>query len=466
MSGIGSSGKPGTPPIGHGPSAITRTIHPRDDKKGKKKKNQDEQSMDSKEGHDEFAVRVDASLFHLKSGDIIEGCVVGHDGEDRLILDSSEGHFHLAGRVNLQPDDKATIRVIKSNITIEGVVIAAAGIQLSMPIHVVITPMDIHGGELSHETKTPDDDIKANPTYHPQKTPSKSALVEPQEDKAFVMSKTTFGVHNSDQVHSPTVKSTPPLAYQDLRTIIEASATPPKESKPDVVKPATKGHDKRPSMTKLLEIFEQEHPDISNDLRITFFGQNGLVPNGLAFFLAGLIFPDTQAWLGFETSSRYKDHPALKALDSDFMALHENINCLANENWRLVVLPYPEGDANRAIKIISNIQTGHGQDGSVVDMRTIVSQLNFVEPLNGGKALGKLQIEAIFMPNDHTLTLRFSNELHEDIRRDIELLTMLYFAKSHIKGHILFAPLSAGNIDFNEIITGLKFEETPSSIST
>ena len=102
MSGIESGGKSGTPPIGHGPSAITRTKHPRDEKKDKKNKNHDEQSMGN-EGHDEFAVRVDASLFHLKSGDIIEGNVVGRDGEDRLILDSPEGHFHLAGHVNLQP---------------------------------------------------------------------------------------------------------------------------------------------------------------------------------------------------------------------------------------------------------------------------------------------------------------------------------------------------------------------------
>ena len=146
--------------------------------------------------------------------------------------------------------------------------------------------------------------------------------------------------------------------------------------------------------------------------------------------------------------------------------MHENINCLTNENWRLVVLPHPEGDANRAIKTISNIQTGHDQDGNVVDMRTVVSQLDFVECHNGIKPLGRLQVEAILMPNDLSLTFRFAREVDQEIRRDLEMLSMLYFAKAGIHGHVLFAPIKSGHIDFNEIENELKLEASPPSFST
>lgn len=466
MSGIGTDGKSGAPPIGHGPSAVTHSNQRRADNKKNKNNKQNEQDETGRESHDEFAVKVDASFFNLSNGDILEGTVTRRESEKRLLLDSATGHFILTGEVNLSVGEKATIKVLKSHQTIDAVVVAAAGIKLSMPIPVVISPIDIHLGTLAPEINKADENIQPNITYSPQKQVKTGNIPNPQEDTAFVMATTNVGGKVSPQIQSPKIKAKPNLACQDLSTLIEASANNSNQVKHKIKQTNNIGHDSRPSILNIVKSYEQDFPQFAEDLNKMFFGLNGLIPSGLSYFLAGLIFDDVQKWVGYGVAKQYDNHPHFKELKNDFNSLYENTHCLANENWRLLVHPHPQGEASRAIKIISNIQTGHGKDGSAIEMRSVVSQLNFNEANGEHKALGTLQIEAILMPGDYSLIFRFANELEPTTRADIERLTMSYFAKAGVNGHILFAPLSAGHINFGEIVNQLSLEAKPPSIST
>lgn len=461
MSGVG--GKSGTPPIGHGPNAVVRSTRPREDKKNQKKHKSQEQLDAEREGHDEFAVQVDASLFHLDTGDIIEGHVTGIESEKRLLLDSQMGSFRLQGSVKLEVGAQATIRVVRSDVNIEGVLVSGSGIQLTVPIPVIITPIAIHTNPSGAQSSQ----HKETLTYSVQKRPASQSQEGSEQDAALLINNAPLSNHISPQVHSPKITGTATLSQQDLSTIIAANTAPTGERAQTVLKAKTGlSHNDRPSMSFFFDVFSQKFPEQAADLKVTFNGTNGHVPNGLTFFLAGLIFSNLKSWLGNSIYNQMLDTPALKGLQADFDALQEVIYCLANEKWRLVVLPHPEGGKERAIQIISNIQTGNGEDGTLVDMRTLLSQLDFNQHQPEQKPLGKLQIEATLMPHNCSITLRFDKEVDMQTRVDLERLVTLFLTREGIQGHILFAPFTTGHLDFQAIANSLNEQSPTPPLST
>ncbi len=495
MSGVGS--KSGTPPIGHGPNAVVRSTKHQDDIKHKEKrkdKNQDQQQAE-KEGHDEFAVRMDASLYHLKKDAIFEGWVTKIEAEQKFLFDSKIGSFRLKAAIKLNVGDKAVIRVIKSTAEIECVIISGAGIQLTVPIHAIMTPLTLHANAAYNQDAQP---VEEKPlqtaTYAPQEKPLISGNDLSQEDAAVLISgqtidkqaidklaidNQTIESHASSHIHPPKIKDTSPLASQDLSSLIEASTSPTETRvQPVLKKQAGSVHDERPSLSFFYQVYKNKFPDEADELSRLIQGGSGMVPSGLAFFFAGVIFKDVKSWLGVSIYTKMADHPALKALEDDFANLVEHVHCLANEKWRLVVFPHPDGGEDRAINIISNIQSGHTHDGDHIDMRTLFTQLNFQQhhgtethtekPTEKAteKPYGQMQVEATMLPQHYGLTLRFARDLSDDERRDIEQLARFYFTKAGLKGHVLFAPFTSDHLGFHDTVNDLTMMDALPPLST
>jgi hypothetical protein len=466
MSGVGSSGKSGTPPIGHGPNPVVRSTKPREDNKKNKDRPKENQEEQDKEGHDEFAVLMDASLFHLKNNDIIDGWVTKIEADNRILIDSLLGSFHIDGTLDLAVGDNAVIQVIKSGKEIEGILTWGADIELTTPINVAVTPASLHSNPLSNKETMPYAPTP-EPIYGPLKKPTDLTLEMSDEEAANLISRSKLGTHASTQVHPPNTINYAPLVSPSIISLIDQDTTPTEGHAQVILKKQTaSGHGERPSLSFFYQVYKNKHPETLLILNASIHGYNNTVPSGLAFFFAGLVFKDVKTWLGDTVHKQMVDHPALRALEEDFKNLRDTIHCLANENWRLMILQHPNGGEERAIHLIANIQSGQGQDSNIIDMRTIITQLDFRKATNTEKPLGQVQIEASLMPNTCDLTLRLTRSLDHLERTDIEQMSKMFFAKAGLNGHVLFAPFDAGHINFQNIVNELSVENNSSNIST
>lgn len=466
MSGVGS--KSGTPPIGHGPNAVVRSPKHNDDKKKHEQAKDQKEEKENKTGHDEFAVRMDASLYHLNTNDIIDGWVTKIESEERLVLDSQIGTFRLDGPIELAIGDQILINISSVGSNIDGHVTSAAGVKLEEPIEVAITPISLHRNAVAEQDGLPPSVNTAMPsTYAPIEQPVSNFSDISKEDAALIISKQSLGAHASHDVHPTEIKDTSHFANQNLSSIIEANAIPQVQNANVILnKKLSEGHDTRPSLDLFFDSYANKHPENIDELKRLINGQNNLVPSGMAFFFAGLIFKDVKTWLSPFMYSQMEGHPALKALDDDFQNLIDHIHCLANENWRLMVLRHPQGGESRAIHIISNIQSGQAQDGSKLDMRTILTQLNFRSAPGYGKPFGQIQIEGTLMPQHCGLTLRFSRDISEQEKNDIERMVNVYFIRAGLNGHVLFTTFSSGHTDFQDIVNELSLGNPAKNLST